>query len=102
MSNRGNHLLIKLLQHRYPHLLEKEQLKQLWEFLSFEEPGQIEFLDKFKIDEDKMTELISKETSYPSDIGKEKEMNSDEKTKLVLFLVNKIHITRLSSVVSFK
>ena len=102
MSNRGNHLLTKLLQHRYPHLFEKEQLKQLWEFLSFEEPGQIEFLDKFKIDEDKMTELISKETSYPSDIGKEKEMNSDEKTKLVLFLVNKIHITRLSSVVSFK
>ena len=88
MSNRGNHLLTKLLQHRYPHLCEKEQLKQLWEFLSFEEPGQIEFLDKFEIDEDKMAELVFKETSYPSDIGKGEDINSDEKTKLVLFLVN--------------
>lgn len=88
MSNRGNHLLTKLLQYRYPHLFEKEQIKQLWEFLSFEEPGQIEFLDKFKIDEERMAELVFKETSYPSDIGKEEDMKSEEKTKLVLFLVN--------------
>merc|ERR1712062_874516 len=76
MSNRGNHLLTKLLQYRYPHLFEKEQIKQLWEFLSFEEPGQIEFLDKFKIDEE--------------------DMKSEEKTKLVLFLA-KTYLTNVDS-----
>ena len=32
-TNRGNNLLLKVLEFRYPHLVQKTQLKQLWQFL---------------------------------------------------------------------
>ena len=78
---------MKLLQHRYPYLVGKEQLRQLWQYLSMEEPGQIEFLSKWKIDDEQMKEILPNEPHYPIDLGKDEKMESDTKTKIFLFLV---------------
>ena len=86
-TNRGNNLLLKVLEFRYPHLVQKTQLKQLWQFLALEEPGQLEFLSELKIDEDELKSKIRENGfgAYPSNLGQDS--SEDEKTLLLLYLV---------------
>ena len=97
ISNRGNNLLVKLLEHRYPHLIGNEQLKQLWLFLSLEEPRQFDLIEKWKIDEDQMKQILSNDPPhFPSDLGKDDKIDTDTKTRLVLFLA-KIYFINVDS-----
>ena len=96
MTNRGNNLLIKVLEFRYPHLMKPSQLKQLWQYLALEEPGQIEFLAKLKIDDDKLKSEIRESDygSYPSNLGQNS--SEDEKTSLLLYLAS-LYMTNVDS-----
>ena len=87
VTNRGNNLLLKVLEFRYPHLVQQTQLKQLWQFLALEEPGQLEFLAGLKIEEDLLKSKIRENDfgAYPSNLGQDS--SEDEKTCLLLYLV---------------
>ena len=87
VTNRGNNLLLKVLEFRYPHLVQETQLKQLWQFLALEEPGQLEFLAGLKIEEDLLKSKIRENDfgAYPSNLGQDS--SEDEKTCLLLYLV---------------
>ena len=85
-SNRGNHLLVKLLEHRYPKLIEKETLDSLWSFLSREESGQLEKMAELKIEEKDMLSKLPESKDFPSTVGEE--MKIEDKIKLLLFLAN--------------
>ena len=89
VTNRGNNLLLKVLEFRYPHLVQQTQLKQLWQFLALEEPGQLEFLAELKIEEDLLKSKIRENDfgAYPSNLGQDS--SEDEKTCLLLYLVKK-------------
>ena len=60
-SNRGNHLLVEILQYRYPHICQKEALDTLWNFLSYDENRQTQMLSELKINEDDLFTLLPDE-----------------------------------------
>ena len=110
-TNRGNNLLIKVMQHRYPRLVEEKALEALHEWLSTGNPNEqsinviivvyvsiniTQFLDqmltKFNVDDDLCTSILSSyvseySNSYPMMIGEESNFKDLTKIQLTLFLV---------------
>ena len=85
-SNRGNHLLVQLLSHRFPELCDKESLKVLWTFLALEESGQVEMLSQLKISEKDLMSQVPMDRDFPSKLGHE--MKSEDRKKMLLFIVS--------------
>ena len=89
-SNRGNHLLVDILRHRFPHICQKESLKTLWTFLSYEENRQIEMLTELNVNED-LLNLLPEDKTYPSSFGNPDDgskISDENKTKIILLLVS--------------
>ena len=88
-SNRGNHLLVEVLQHRYPHICQKEALETLWNFLSYDENHQTQMLSELKINEDDLFTLLPDDKNYPSSFGNDDttKISDEEKKALLLLLV---------------
>ena len=88
-SNRGNHLLVEILQHRYPHICQKEPLETLWTYLSYEGSRQSEMLNQLKVEDDILT-LLPEDKSYPSSFGNDSEdkIGEEDKKKIILQLVS--------------
>ncbi|KAJ8953199.1 hypothetical protein NQ318_003238 [Aromia moschata] len=91
-SNRGNHLLVKLLRHRYPCVYDDIQTQLLIDYLAVTQGSQEEFLKKYSVDENICQSLLQSyiseySKSYPMKIGEE--FSSLEKTRMALFLARK-------------
>ena len=88
-SNRGNHLLVEILQYRYPHICQKEALETLWNFLSYEENRQTQMLSELKINNDDLLTLLPGDKSYPSSLGNDNDtkISNEDKKALLLLLV---------------
>ena len=96
-TNRANDLLVKLMQKRFPHLLNEEAaMTTLRHYLSGDPDHQKQILRQNAVDDDICSAtLISyiqskNQFSYPLDIGSPEEKMSEElKTQLVLFIASK-------------
>ncbi|XP_059475894.1 phosphatidylserine lipase ABHD16A [Neocloeon triangulifer] len=109
-TNRGNNLVIKVLQHRYPRLVEDKALDVLHDWLSTGNPAeQLSLLRKFNVNEDLCTSILASYVSeysskYPMMIGEEADFKELTKIQLTLFLArrylqdyNSTHCTPLPS-----
>ncbi|XP_019877988.1 phosphatidylserine lipase ABHD16A [Aethina tumida] len=91
-SNRGNDLLIKLLQYRYPHVMEANQVALLRDYLALSGHSQDDMFIKFDVEEQKFESLIQ---SYVSEYSKEypmkfgEEFSIKEKNQTALFLARR-------------
>jgi len=96
-SNRGNHLLVEILQHRYPHICQKEPLETLWTYLSYEGSRQSEMLTQLKVEDDILT-LLPEDKSYPSSFGNDSEdkIGEEDKKKIILQLA-KMYLEQVDS-----
>lgn len=97
-SNRGNHLLVDILQHRFPHICQKESLKKLWTFLSYEENRQNEMLAELNVNED-LLNLLPEDKTYPSSFGNPDDGSniSDENKMKVILLLAKMYLEQVDS-----
>ena len=92
-TNRGNFLLAKILQHRYPNLLSAvEERHLLTEYLSVEEATRKEIFTQHKVNDESVQILISGSIEdwdgvYPCELG-EGITSHAVKQQLVLFLVS--------------
>lgn len=92
-SNRGNILLMKLLKHRYPCLVDEGTVSALREWLSFDKPGQTAVWQKYNVRDDWCSAIfksyydVNTTTCFPSRIGEGLSLN--EKNQLTLFLASK-------------
>ncbi|CAH1271079.1 ABHD16A [Branchiostoma lanceolatum] len=92
-SNRGNDLLVKLLQFRYPKLITESTITMLREWLSARTPTvQAVVYNQYSVDEQLCTSLLKSwveenSANFPCLIGDQ--LSSEEKTQLVLFLATK-------------
>lgn len=90
-TNRGNHLLVKLLKYRFPLICGINQLELINEYLSLHFAGQAKMLHRAQIDEDICTSLLASyisenSKSYPMLIGDN--FTEKQKNDLALFLVS--------------
>ena len=93
--NRGNDLLVQLLCHRYPNLCSEEaQMTALWNFLASDSNVQKEILSSLPIKQKEAAEQVLSEedrtTTFPSDLGGNSQMTSEERTVYLLCLVKSI------------
>ncbi|CAH0547325.1 unnamed protein product [Brassicogethes aeneus] len=91
-SNRGNVLLIKLLQHRYPFILKDAQVSLLQEYLALTGNCQDDITSKHGVDVHKCESLIQSyvseySKSYPMNIGED--FSTTERNQLTLFLAKR-------------
>ncbi|XP_018577262.1 protein ABHD16A isoform X2 [Anoplophora glabripennis] len=91
-SNRGNHLLVKLLRQRYPCIYDDTQTNLLFDYLSGTQGSQDDLFKRYSIDENMCQSLLQSyiseySKSYPMRIGEE--FSSHEKTKMAMFLARK-------------
>ncbi|XP_026477392.1 protein ABHD16A [Ctenocephalides felis] len=91
-SNRGNHLLVKLLKYRFPVIFGINQLETVNEYLSLYFAGQSKMLHRAQIDEDICASLLASyisenSKSYPMLIGDG--FTEKQKSDMALFLVKK-------------
>ncbi|CAH1787289.1 unnamed protein product [Owenia fusiformis] len=91
-SNRGNDLLVKLLQHRYPKVVDESTLSTFRLWLELAREDQIQLMSQYDIDDDYCTSLFRSHIaehseSYPMQIGDG--MNVELKIQLTLFLASK-------------
>jgi len=96
-TNRGNFLLKRLLEHRYPRLFDsmgeggQAAINALQEYLSLKESSQKDMMRRLAVDEDKMQTLISSSQQgprqFPSTLGEK--LSAEDKTQLTLFLASK-------------
>ncbi|CAH1171219.1 unnamed protein product [Phaedon cochleariae] len=87
-SNRGNHLLYKLLRHRYPFIFDAQQSQLLLDYLAVPQ-GYQEFFAKYSVDERVCQSLLQSyiseySKSYPMKIGED--FSSQDKSKMALYL----------------
>ncbi|XP_046996590.1 phosphatidylserine lipase ABHD16A [Schistocerca americana] len=99
-SNRGNHLLLKLLKHRYPLIVDNETVPTLIEWLSADSTQQSQLWNKHAVDESLCTSVLlsyiaESSTSYPMLLGEE--FAKDLKIQMTLFLASKYMIDFRSS-----
>ena len=93
-TNRGNHLLKRILEHRYPLLFEGESgTAHLDAYLGVKEPSQQDLLRQLQVDEEEMSELFRAAVGrdgglkiFPSSLGEG--LTQDQKVKMVLFMVS--------------
>ncbi|XP_065339310.1 phosphatidylserine lipase ABHD16A [Cloeon dipterum] len=94
-TNRGNNLVIKVLQHRYPRLVEDKALDALYEWLSTAKSTEQNYiLKKFNVDEDLCASILSSYVSeysnkYPMMIGGDDNFKEITKIQLTLFLARR-------------
>ncbi|KAM7282053.1 phosphatidylserine lipase ABHD16A [Ixodes scapularis] len=91
-SNRGNNLLIGLLQHRFPKLVNEDTLWALRHWLSGDRSHQMVLWNEEGVDEEACTERLAAYArehgaSYPMMIGEG--LDATVKIQLVLFLAKK-------------
>lgn len=91
-SNRGNHLLIKLMRFRYPYIFEEPQVTLVKDFLATTQGAQDQIMQKIGVNSDLcrsfLESYISENSkSYPMKIGPD--MNIQQKNQMALFLVRK-------------
>ncbi|XP_014664828.1 PREDICTED: abhydrolase domain-containing protein 16A-like [Priapulus caudatus] len=90
-SNRGNNLLIKLLQYRYPNIVKGKCIEVLWRWLECGRAQQILMWSQYNIDKDICSSIISSaqehSTSYPVELGEE--MGEHQRIILSLYLADK-------------
>nr|KAF6276485.1 abhydrolase domain containing 16A, phospholipase [Myotis myotis] len=93
MSNRGNDLLLKLLQHRYPHVMAEEGLQVVRQWL--EASSQLEeasIYSRWEVEEDWCLSVLR---SYQAEHGPDfpwsvgEDMSARERQQLALFLAQK-------------
>ncbi|XP_060534495.1 phosphatidylserine lipase ABHD16A [Cylas formicarius] len=91
-SNRGNHLLIKILKHRYPAIYEEHQLELLNDYLAVTGAAQEQILRKYNVDENMCVSLLQSyiseySTSFPMKIGED--FAERDRSQMALFLASK-------------
>lgn len=91
-SNRGNYLLIKLLQHRYPHIVDDSTLELLADWLARLKPQQEDLWQTHEVDEEEGLAKIrsyirSNSDTFPCDIGEG--YSEEEKKKMTLYLASR-------------
>ncbi|ELT91949.1 hypothetical protein CAPTEDRAFT_165072 [Capitella teleta] len=94
-SNRGNDLLIKLLQHRYPKVINDATMPYLREWVSKDKIHQALMLSKYNVDTDEAglcestigSHVQEHSLSYPSMLGED--LDRDTRIQLTLFLASK-------------
>ncbi|CAH2013606.1 unnamed protein product [Acanthoscelides obtectus] len=91
-SNRGNHLLMKLLMFRYPCILDRTQTQLLKDYLAVTGASQDEFFRKYGVDDNYCQSLLQSyisefSKSYPMKIGEE--FGDMDKSRMALFLAKK-------------
>lgn len=100
-SNRGNHLLKRLLSHRYPNLFSSKMVEDTLDaYLSTSLKVQEDLIKNLNIGEDDLLALISQAAeddggprSYPSSLGDG--LNEGTRAKMALYLVSR-QISRIS------
>ncbi|KAL4218880.1 Protein abhd16a [Mactra antiquata] len=91
-TNRGNFLLTKLLQFRYPNLVDNFTLPILREWLSCDKEGQDLLWSRFDVDRTLCSVTMQSymeqqdDKSFPVQIGED--LNDLEKTRMTLFLAS--------------
>lgn len=94
-TNRGNDILIKLFQNRFPKLLNDQKVNsELLQWVTSDPNTQSMISSRYNISEEFcLTQLVSyivnKEPIYPLNIGEDEEMTTDDKIKLILYLAQK-------------
>lgn len=94
-SNRGNDLVITLLQHRYPCVVDELSVPYVREWLAADTVTQASMRLTYEVNDDVITRLIQRHntpsttitTTYPSLIGEG--LSEQQKIQLALFLVSK-------------
>ncbi|KAJ8969938.1 hypothetical protein NQ314_001519 [Rhamnusium bicolor] len=91
-SNRGNHLLAKLLCLRYPCIYNDAQTHLLMDYLAVTQGTQDELFKRYSVDENMCQSLLQSyvseySKSYPMKIGEE--FTNHEKSRMALFLARK-------------
>lgn len=91
-SNRGNHLLVKLMRFRYPLIFEETQISLVNEYLSTTLTAQDQIVQRIKINSDVCRSLLESyisehSKSYPMRIGEG--VAPQQKNQLALYLVRK-------------
>ncbi|KAL7642335.1 UNVERIFIED_CONTAM: hypothetical protein RMT77_006896 [Armadillidium vulgare] len=100
-SNRGNNLLIKLLQYRYPNLYDSPKAADaLRQWVSEDQKLQDAIYNSLNIDEDlSLGQLVSfmeeHGQNYPLTLGED--MNDEQKMRMLLFIAHKIFVNFKSS-----
>ena len=98
-TNRGNFLLAKVLQHRYPNLFSDiEVRKVLSEYLSVEETIRKEMMVQHQVEDEAIQNVVSRsmeewDGAYPCTLGQG--IISQVKQQIVLFLVSNAHLETL-------
>ncbi|XP_067865569.1 phosphatidylserine lipase ABHD16A isoform X2 [Heterodontus francisci] len=93
MSNRGNDLLLKLLQFRYPKVMADEGIRVVRECLSASNPLQETALySRYEVDDDWCTSVLQSYKSehgevFPWTVGED--MTSEGRRQLAIFLAHK-------------
>lgn len=91
--NRGNDLLIKLLQHRYPTLMNLESIDVLTQYLhAADQISMLSMFSSLEIDEDECTAILrnycnTHSSDFPVLIGED--MSKARRSQLVIFLASK-------------
>lgn len=91
-SNRGNHLLIKLMHFRYPLIFEESQISLTMEYLSTTLTAQDQIMQRVGINSDLCRSLLESyisehAKSYPLKIGDS--MTTEQKNQMALYLLRK-------------
>jgi len=92
LTNRGNVLLMKLLQHRFPHLITEKSKEVLLQWLIAENRKRMLIMAEHQIEDDFCQSVIiscmqDSKLTYPCTIGED--MNESSRMQLVLFLADK-------------
>lgn len=85
-TNRGNHLLVKLLKHRYPNLFTEESESILWTWLSTTGSKQDTVVDFHEVNVNECKEAFKSLPLrlFPSNIGAD--WDSDKKVRTLIFV----------------
>ncbi|XP_060578398.1 phosphatidylserine lipase ABHD16A-like [Ruditapes philippinarum] len=92
-TNRGNFLLLKLLSHRYPKIVDNTTIPILEDYLSKEKAGQEVLMAAMEVDREWCTVAMrsymeeAENTKFPLDIGTD--YTEQQKTHMTLFLASK-------------
>ncbi|XP_063244909.1 phosphatidylserine lipase ABHD16A [Bacillus rossius redtenbacheri] len=99
-SNRGNSLLVKILRHRYPGIVDGERYTLIHEWLSVDSAQQVAMWNRYRVNEDRCTSMLvsyiaKHSTEYPMHVGEG--FDSSLKSQMALFLAQKYLVDYKSS-----
>ncbi|XP_056011672.1 phosphatidylserine lipase ABHD16A-like [Ostrea edulis] len=91
-TNRGNYLLVKLLQFRYPHIADDSTLAVLADWLARLKPQQEDLWQTYEVNEEECLIRIrsysqSESDVFPCNIGED--YSEEDKKKMVLYLASR-------------